>query len=141
MPQPAGHLDLPLLKKAGEVVEHNAAASVLDLGDGVFCLEFHSQDERHRRRHARHDPQGDPPRRGGGAGLVIANQGPGFSAGANLALLAMAIAEGAFDEIALTVTAFQKAMMALKYAKVPVVAAPHGLALGGGCEICLHATP
>jgi 3-hydroxyacyl-CoA dehydrogenase len=52
----------------------------------------------------------------------------------------MAIAEGAYDEIALTVKAFQKAMMAVKYASVPVVAAPHGLALGGGCEVCLHAT-
>jgi 3-hydroxyacyl-CoA dehydrogenase len=75
-----------------------------------------------------------------GQGLVIANQGSAFSAGANLMLLAVAIAEGAFDEVALTVSAFQKAMMALKTAKVPVVAAPHGLALGGGCEVCLHAT-
>jgi 3-hydroxyacyl-CoA dehydrogenase len=55
-------------------------------------------------------------------------------------LVAMAIAEGAYDEIALTVKAFQKAMMAVKHARVPVVAAPHGLALGGGCEVCLHAT-
>jgi len=51
----------------------------------------------------------------------------------------MAVAEGAYDEIAMTVKGFQKAMMAIKYAKVPVVAAPHSLALGGGCEVCLHA--
>jgi len=74
-----------------------------------------------------------------GVALVVANQGPNFSAGANLALLAAAIAEGAFDEVALTVQAFQRATMALKYARVPVVAAPHDLALGGGCETCLHA--
>ena len=74
-----------------------------------------------------------------GVGLVIANEGSIFSAGANLMLLAMAIAEGAYDDIAITVRSFQKAMMAIKYSKIPVVAAPHNLALGGGCEICLHA--
>ena len=62
-----------------------------------------------------------------------------FSAGANLMLLVMAIAEGAYDEIAMTVKGFQKAMMAIKYSKIPVVAAPHNLVMGGGCETCLHA--
>jgi 3-hydroxyacyl-CoA dehydrogenase len=139
VPVPAGVVDLALLEKAGGVVERNAGASVLDLGDGVFCLEFHSKmnaiggdtlamfHKAIRRAEAE------------GRGLVIANQGANFSAGANLALLVAAIAEGAFDEVALTVQAFQKAMMAVKYARVPVVAAPHGLALGGGCETCLHA--
>jgi 3-hydroxyacyl-CoA dehydrogenase len=61
-----------------------------------------------------------------------------FSAGANLMLLVMAIAEGAYDEIAMTVKGFQKAMMAIKYSKIPVVAAPHNLVMGGGCETCLH---
>ncbi len=140
VPRPADQLDLTVLEKAGAVVERNAGASVLDLGDGVFCLEFHTKMNAigndvlamvHRAlRRAESD----------GRGLVIANQGQAFSAGANLMLVAMAIAEGAYDEIALTVKAFQKAMMAVKYASVPVVAAPHGLALGGGCEVCLHAT-
>jgi 3-hydroxyacyl-CoA dehydrogenase len=62
-----------------------------------------------------------------------------FSAGANLMLLVMAIAEGAYDEIAMSVKAFQKAMMAIKYSRIPVVAAPHNLVMGGGCETCLHA--
>ncbi|WP_242335108.1 MULTISPECIES: 3-hydroxyacyl-CoA dehydrogenase/enoyl-CoA hydratase family protein [Anaeromyxobacter] len=140
VPRPADHLDLTVLAKAGAVVERNAGASVLDLGDGVFCLEFHTKmnaigndvlamvHEALRRAETE------------GQGLVIANQGQAFSAGANLMLVAMAIAEGAYDEIALTVRAFQRAMMAVKYARVPVVAAPHGLALGGGCEVCLHAT-
>jgi 3-hydroxyacyl-CoA dehydrogenase len=139
VPVPAGVVDLALVARAGGVVERNAGASVLDLGDGVFCLEFHSKmnaiggdtlamfHKAVRRAEAE------------GQGLVIANQGANFSAGANLALLVTAIAEGAFDEVALTVSAFQKAMMAVKYARVPVVAAPHGLALGGGCETCLHA--
>jgi 3-hydroxyacyl-CoA dehydrogenase len=140
VPRPADHLDLEILVKAGAVVERNAGASVLDLGDGVFCLEFHTKmnaignDVLAMVHRALHRAESE------GSGLVIANQGQAFSAGANLMLVAMAIAEGAYDEIALTVKAFQKAMMAVKYAKVPVVAAPHGLALGGGCEVCLHAT-
>jgi 3-hydroxyacyl-CoA dehydrogenase len=54
-------------------------------------------------------------------------------------LIAMAIAEGAYDELALTIKNFQKAMMAIKYSKIPVVAAPHNMVLAGGCEVCLHA--
>ncbi|MBI5419029.1 MAG: enoyl-CoA hydratase/isomerase family protein [Deltaproteobacteria bacterium] len=133
-----GRFDLSILKSNGGLVEKNAGASVLDLGDGVFCLEFHSKMNAigndilsmvHKAvRRAETE----------GAGLVIANQGSAFSAGANLMLLTTAIAEGSFDEIALTVRNFQKATMAVKYARVPVVAAPHNLALGGGCEICLH---
>jgi 3-hydroxyacyl-CoA dehydrogenase len=105
----------------------------------VFCLEFHSKmnaiggDTLAMFHKAIRRAETE------GRGLVIANQGPSFSAGANLALLAVAIAEGAWDDVALTVSAFQKAMMAVKYARVPVVAAPQGLALGGGCETCLHA--
>ena len=139
VPLPAGQIDLLLLEKAGKVVERNSGASVHDLGDGVFALEFHTKMNAigndvlamvHKAvRRAETE----------GQGLVIANQGGNFSVGANLALLVMAIAEGAYDEVTLTVSAFQKAMMAVKYARVPVVAAPHGMALGGGCEVCLHA--
>ena len=139
VPVPPGQVDLSILERAGGVVERNAGASILDLGDGVLCLEFHTKMNAigaetlamvHRAvRRAEAE----------GQALVVANQGANFSAGANLALLAMAIAEGAFDEVALTVAAFQRATMALKTAKVPVVAAPHGLTLGGGCEFCLHA--
>jgi 3-hydroxyacyl-CoA dehydrogenase len=140
VPVPPGALDLVLLEKAGAVVERNAGASVLDLGDGVFCLELHSKMNAiggdtlamvHRALR-RAEEQGQ--------GLVVAGAGANFSAGANLAMLLVALAEGAYDEVAITVSAFQRATMALKYARVPVVAAPHGLALAGGCELCLHAT-
>jgi 3-hydroxyacyl-CoA dehydrogenase len=137
--EPAGTVDLTILKRAGAEVERNAGASVVDLGDGVFGLEFHAKmnsiggDTLAMVHKAIHRAERE------GVGLVVGNQGAQFSAGANLALLVMAIAEGALDEVALTVSAFQKAMMAMKYARVPVVAAPHGLALGGGCETCLHA--
>jgi 3-hydroxyacyl-CoA dehydrogenase len=138
-PVPADAIDLSRLAKAGAEVERSASASLLDLGDGVFCLEFHSKmnaiggDTLAMIQRAVRRAEAE------GQGLVVANQGTHFSAGANLALLAMAAAEGDFDEVLLTVNAFQKAMMALKYARVPVVAAPHGMALGGGCEVCLHA--
>jgi len=136
---PATSISLTLLKGAGGLVERNSAASILDLGDGVFCLEFHSKmntmgaDTLAMIHKATRRAEQD------GIALVIANEGPMFSAGANLMLLAMAIAEGAYDEIALLVRSFQKAMMAIKYSKIPVVAAPHNLAMGGGCETCLHA--
>ncbi|HET9553221.1 MAG TPA: 3-hydroxyacyl-CoA dehydrogenase/enoyl-CoA hydratase family protein [Anaeromyxobacteraceae bacterium] len=139
VPAPKEAIDLALVREAGGVVERSAGASVLDLGDGVFCLEFHSKmnaiggDTLSMIHKALRRAEQE------GQGVVIANQGATFSAGANLALLSLAIAEGAWDEVDLTVRAFQKAMMAVKYARVPVVAAPHAMALGGGCEICLHA--
>jgi 3-hydroxyacyl-CoA dehydrogenase len=130
------HLDI--LKRAGAVVEKNANCSIVDLGDGVFGLEFHSKMNAisgdilamtHKAvRRAEEE----------GVGLVVGNQGANFSVGANLMMLAVAIAEGAYDDVAMAVKAFQKATMALKYSRVPVVAAPFGMALGGGCEFCLH---
>ena len=139
VPQKPAHINLSLLKKNNREVEKNSGASVIDLGDGVFCLEFHTKMNAiggeilsmvHKAIRRTEEE---------GVGLVIANEGTMFSAGANLMLLVMAIAEGAFDEIAMTVKSFQKAMMAIKYSKIPVVAAPHNLVMGGGCETCLHA--
>ncbi|HJV65407.1 MAG TPA: 3-hydroxyacyl-CoA dehydrogenase/enoyl-CoA hydratase family protein [Geomonas sp.] len=139
VPRPATAVSLTLLKSAGAVVDRNSAASVVDLGDGVFCLEFHSKMNTiggdtlamvHKAiRRAEQD----------GIGLIIGNEGSNFSVGANLMLIAMAQAEGAYDEIEVMVRAFQRAMMAIKYSKIPVVAAPHQLVMGGGCETCLHA--
>jgi len=138
VPAKAEHVSLSILKKNGAVVEKNSGASVIDLGDGVFCLEFHTKMNAiggeilsmvHKAVRRTEEE---------GVGLVIANDGAMFSAGANLMLLVMAIAEGTYDEIAMTVKGFQKAMMAIKYSKIPVVAAPHNLVMGGGCETCLH---
>lgn len=136
---PEGQVDLQIMKKAGKVVEKNANCSIVDLGDGVFCFEFHSK------MNAisgdilamTHKAIGRAEREG--VGLVIGNQGANFSVGANLMLLAVALAEGALEDIDMVVRAFQKATMAIKYAKVPVVAAPFNMALGGGCEFSLHA--
>src|SRR5687768_6939688 len=72
------------------------------------------------------------------AALVVGNDAPNFSAGANLMLVLLEAQEENWDEIDLMVRAFQQSVMALRYADVPVVVAPAGLAIGGGCEIVLH---
>lgn len=139
VPQKAGHISLTILKKNNKVVEKNSGASVIDLGDGVFCLEFHTKMNAIGNEILSMTHKAIKRTEEEGVGLVIANEGQMFSAGANLMLLVMAVAEGAYDEIAMTVKGFQKAMMAIKYSKIPVVAAPHSLVMGGGCETCLHA--
>ena len=139
IPFPPGQIHLEILRRGGAVVEKNPGASLFDLGDGVFGLEFHSKMNAisgdiigmTRKALQRAEEQG--------VGLVIGNQGGVFSAGANLMLLAAALAEGAFEDVDLMVRSFQQATMAVKYARVPVVAAPFNLTLGGGCELCLHA--
>ena len=72
-------------------------------------------------------------------GLVIANEGNNFSAGANVAMIFMLAIEQDYEEIDMAIRQFQQTMMRVRYSGIPVVLAPHGLALGGGCEICLHA--
>ena len=138
VPVKSGEIRLEILRKAGKVVEKNANCSVLDLGDGVFCLEFHSKmnaisgdilSMTHKAIKRAEDE---------GVGLVLANQGKNFSVGANLMMMAVALAEGAYDDLNMVLRAFQKATMAVKYAKVPVVAAPFAMTLGGGAEFCLH---
>ena len=72
-------------------------------------------------------------------GLVISNLGENFSAGANVGMIFMLAAEQEYDELNFAIQAFQNTMMRVRYSSIPVVVAPHGLALGGGCELCLHA--
>ena len=139
VPQKTEHISLSILKRNNKVLEKNSGASVIDLGDGVFCLEFHTKMNAIGGEILSMVHKAVKRTEEEGIGLVIANEGTMFSAGANLMLLVMAVAEGAYDEIAMTVKGFQKAMMAIKYSKIPVVAAPHNLVMGGGCETCLHA--
>ena len=72
-------------------------------------------------------------------GLVIANEGRQFSAGANVGMIFMLAAEQEYDELDMAIRMFQNTMMRVRYSSMPVVVAPHGLALGGACEMCLHA--
>ncbi|QWV95405.1 3-hydroxyacyl-CoA dehydrogenase/enoyl-CoA hydratase family protein [Geomonas oryzisoli] len=139
VPLTRGQVSLTLLKSAGGVAEQNAAASLIDIGDGIFCLEFHSKMNTIGGDTLSMIQKGLRRSESDGLGMVIANEGSLFSAGANLMLIAMACAEGAWDDLNMTVKSFQRAMMAIKYSKIPVVAAPHSLVMGGGCETCLHA--
>jgi len=128
---------LPSLKERGKTILSNPGASLVDLGDGVACLEFHSKmntigaDTIQMMRDSlkvveeRFD------------GLVIGNQAENFSAGANLMLILFEIQDENWDDLEFSVKAFQDTLMAIKYFEKPVVAAPFGLTLAGGCEICL----
>jgi 3-hydroxyacyl-CoA dehydrogenase len=120
------------------VLRKNAGASLVDMGDGVLRVEFHSKmnaigGDTIQMLHA-----GVKEASQNFVALVVGNDAPNFSAGANLMLLLLEAREGNWDEVDLMIRAFQGATMALRYAEVPVVVAPAGLTLGGGCEIVLH---
>lgn len=135
--QPKGITILSSLKDQGKVIKKNSGASLIDLGDGVACLEFHSKmntiggDTIDMFTKSLKEVEENY------EGLVIGNQGLNFSAGANLMMVLLAAMEGEWDDIDLMVRGFQKATMAAKYSKKPVVVAPFGLTLGGGCEFTL----
>jgi 3-hydroxyacyl-CoA dehydrogenase len=137
-PRP-GILVLPDIKRARGVVKKNSGASLIDMGDGVLCVEFHSKmntvgDDLVAMLHAGIDETAK-----NFQAMIVANQGENFCVGANLMLVLLAAQEGEWDELGAAVNRFQQANMAIKYAPKPVVAAPFGMTLGGGCEIALHA--
>jgi 3-hydroxyacyl-CoA dehydrogenase len=136
--EPTGIILLKSLKDRTPVVQENPGASLIDLGDGVLCCEFHAKMNAIGGDIVAMLPAGVARLETEFEAMVIANQAPNFSAGANLMLLLMTAQEGEWDDIHLAVRQFQRANMALKYAPRPVVAAPQGMALGGGCEINLH---
>ena len=139
VPVKEGQVQLEILKKSGKVVEKNGNCSVIDLGDGVFGFEFHSKMNAISGDILAMTHKAIKRAENEGVGLVIGNRGANFSVGANLMMMAVAMAEGAYDDINMVLRAFQKATMAVKYAKVPVVTAPFNMTLGGGAEFCLHA--
>jgi 3-hydroxyacyl-CoA dehydrogenase len=133
---------LEILKAARDrrkVVRSNAGASLIDIGDGVLAVEFHSKmnaigGDTIEMLHA-----GLKEAASNFLALVVGNDAPDFSAGANLMLVLLEALEGNWDEIDMMVQAFQRATQALRYADVPVIVATAGRTLGGGCEIALHA--
>lgn len=142
LPQPAGWLILSDLTSQGKVVESNYSADLLDLGDGVLGLSFHSKmnalDD---------DLIGlyvkalDLLDAGQWEALVVGNQGgPAFSAGANLLMIGMAAMGEQWDQIEALVKGLQDTLQRAKYSKRPVVTAPWGLTLGGGCEVAMQSS-
>ena len=133
-----GVIKIDSIKEARGVIKSNSGASLIDLGDGVACLEFHSKmnaiggdtvqminfafDEVERNFE----------------GLVIGNQGENFSAGANIMMILLAAQEEEWEDINIMVAQFQKAVMRIRYSAKPVVTTPYGLTLGGGCEVTMH---
>jgi 3-hydroxyacyl-CoA dehydrogenase len=133
--------DLQILRSARErsaVVKRNAGASLIDLGDGVLVVEFHSKMNAIGADTVQMLQAGVKEAVRNHRALVVGNDAPNFSAGANLMLVLLEAQEGNWDEIELMVRAFQPSTMMLRYSEVPVVAAPAGLTLGGGAEIALH---
>lgn len=129
-----------LKPNAQSPLRRNAGASLIDIGDGVLQLEFHSKMNAIGGDTMEMIQAGLREASANFAALVVANGADNFSAGANVMLLLLEAQEGNWDEIDLMVRSFQGATMALKHADVPVVVAPAGLAIGGACEIALHAT-
>lgn len=138
IPPDPSRIDLTVLKTGRETVRGNAGASLLDLGDGVACLEFHTKMnaigpdiiQMIEKSLAVVDSDFD--------GLVVANQGKNYSAGANLMLILLEAQEQNWEDIELMIRGFQRAVMAMKYSAKPVVTAPFGMTLGGGAEVTLH---
>jgi len=144
-PVPAleGMTSVQILKKAHGVVKKNAGASLLDMGDGVGCIEFHSKMNAIGGDIVSFIAQTLKP---GGDSLaqfdafVISNDGDHFSVGANVMQLLLGIQEQDWDEIDTAIKSFQKMTQAIKFSPKPVVVSPFGMCLGGGCEIALHAS-
>ncbi|MFT6716066.1 MAG: 3-hydroxyacyl-CoA dehydrogenase [Saprospiraceae bacterium] len=122
------------------VVWSNSGCSVFDIGDGILNIEFHSKMNTMGGEVLQGINKGiDIAEQEGWKGVVISNQGTNFSVGANLGILFMYAVEQEWDEVDFAIRAFQNTMMRVRYSDIPVVVAPHSMALGGGCEIALHA--
>lgn len=125
--------------RANKVIWKNAGASIIDLGDGIINVEFHSKmntiggDTLQAINKAIDMAEKDY------RGLVIGNDGANFSAGANVGMIFMMAVEQEWEELNMAVRMFQNTSMRIRYSSIPVVVAPHNLALGGGCEFSLHA--
>ncbi len=133
-----GVLSLDDIKLVSKPVLKNASAALWDIGDGVVCLEFTSKSNSLDDQIMALLNQAIPLVQERYKALVIYNEGTNFSVGANLGLALFAVNIAAWGELEKSVAAGQQTYMALKYAPFPVVSAPAGMALGGGCEILLH---
>jgi len=137
IPGQSGKLSLEVLR-ASNVIWENPDTTIFDLGDGVLNIEFHTkmntigQGVLEGLNTAIDMAEADY------SALVISNEGEHFSAGANVGMIYMLAIEQEYEELDMAIQWFQKTMMRMRYSSIPVIAAPHGMALGGGCEICMH---
>ena len=134
-----GVIILKSVKDRTGVVKKNAGASLIDIGDGVACLEFHSKMNAIGGDTLQMLKQSLAEVDKNFVGMVVGNQGVNFSVGANLMLLLLEAQEENWEDISLIIRAFQNATMSLRYSPKPVVVAPFQMTFGGGCEMVLHA--
>jgi 3-hydroxyacyl-CoA dehydrogenase len=133
------YVSLGRLRDEGKELASNDSASLLDLGDGVLCLEFHAKGNSIDAGTVQMGNRAlEALERDDVVGLVIGNEGRNFSVGANLGEMAHAVQNGDLEGIGESVGALQNLLMAFRFAPKPVVSAPHGQTLGGGLEVCLH---
>lgn len=138
VPIPAGAVSLAGARAGGGILKENDSATLLDIGEGVVCLEFHSKMntiDQYIIEMMRYAVAEGP---GRFRALVISNDAPNFSAGANVFLVLMAARQGEWKLIEDAIHELQQVHQLLKYSPLPVVVAPSGMALGGGCEIVMH---
>ena len=134
-----GILILKSIKEQTGVIKKNAGASLIDIGDGVACLEFHSKmnaiggDTLQMLKFALSEVEKNF------LGLVVGNQGTNFCVGANIMLMLMEAQEENWEELDMMARVFQNSTMSLRYSPKPVVVAPFQMVFGGGCEMVLHA--
>ncbi|KPV43652.1 3-hydroxyacyl-CoA dehydrogenase [Alicyclobacillus ferrooxydans] len=137
--EPKEVISLARLKEQGKVIKQNAGASLVDLGDGVACLEFHSPKQAIGADIIQMIDVATKEVSANWQALVIGNQASNFCVGANLMMMLMEAQDENWDELNMTVHQFQQSAMKLKYLDKPVVAAPFAMALGGGAEMCFPA--
>lgn len=138
VPQREQIVSLRSLREQKKIIDSNESASLLDLGDGVICLEFHSKMNAIDAEIGAMGQKGlELVKQSGYKGMVVANEGQNFSVGANLMLLWLEAQQGNWDAIDKMAKDFQDLCMAFKYSPKPVVAAPFGMTLGGGCEVAM----
>jgi len=125
--------------RASNTIWKNSGTTITDIGDGVLNLEFHTKMNTIGGEVIEGINKAITLAETNYKGLVISNEGANFSAGANVGMIFMMAVEQDFDELNMVIKAFQNTMMRVRYSSIPVVVAPHQMALGGGCEICLHA--
>jgi 3-hydroxyacyl-CoA dehydrogenase len=125
--------------RSTSTVWKNSGTTITDLGDGILNVEFHTKMNTIGGEVLQGLNKAIDLAEKDFRGLVVGNDGANFSAGANIGMIFMAAVEQDWDEINIAIRMFQNTMMRMRYSNIPVVAAPHNLTLGGGCELCLHA--
>ena len=137
IPGQEDRLSLEVLRNTN-VVWENTDVTIFDLGDGILNVEFHTKMNTIGQGVLEGLNKAIDMAEADYAGLVISNEGDHFSAGANVGMIYMLAVEQEWEDLDLAVQWFQKTTMRLRYSSIPVITAPHGMTLGGGCEICMH---